>query len=147
MVATYGGIRRPWLELGMPEAMVASVAVAAADVTLTRDELAHAAYRVGVRHGRSVTLDWVDVRTYADVWECILREARAWAIGEVHFGVDVGFLPLTKRGRAVIRRLAALYGCTASALWFAIVHAYVARLAWWLALSAVPLGGVDDACR
>jgi hypothetical protein len=144
-MSTYGGIRRPWRELGMPEAMVARVAVVAADSTLTRDELAHAAYLVGVRHARSVTLDWVDVRAYVDVWDCILREAHAWANGEVHLGADVGFLPLTKRGRAVVRRLAASYGCTARALWFAIVHAYVARLAWWLALSAVPLGGVDDA--
>ena len=147
MLAAYGGLRRPWLELGMPEAMVASVAVAAADLTLTRDELAHAAYRVGVRHVRSASLDWVDVRTYGEVWDCIRREAHAWANGTVHLGADVGLVPLTKRGRAVVRRLADEHGCTASALWFAIVHAYVARLAWWLALSAVPLGGVDDACR
>ena len=138
MVPTYGGIRRPWLELGMPEAMVASVASVAADSTLTRQELAHAAYLVGVRHVRTATLDWVDVRTYGDVWQCILREARAWANGSVHLGADVGLVPLTRRGRAVVLRLAASYGCTPRALWFGIVHAYVARLAWWLALSAVP---------
>jgi hypothetical protein len=138
MLAAYGGLRRPWLELGMPEAMVASVAVAAADSTLTRDELAHAAYLVGVRHARSVTLDWVDVRTYGEVWDCIRREAHAWANGTVHLGADVGLVPLTKRGRAVVRRLADEYGCTPRALWFGIVHAYVARLAWWFALSAVP---------
>mgnify|MGYP003338842579 CR=1 FL=1 len=81
--------------------MVASVAVAAADVTLTRDELAHAAYRVGVRHVRTATLDWVDVCTYGDVWRCILREAHAWANGTVHLGADVGLVPLTRQiGRA-----------------------------------------------
>lgn len=137
MVATSGGVGRPWLELGMPEAMVARVASVAADSTLTRQELAHAAYLVGVRHVRTATLDWVDVRTYGDAWQCILREAHAWANGEVHLGADVGLVPLTRRGRAVMRRLAAAYGCTPRALWFAIVHAYVARLAWWLALSAV----------
>jgi hypothetical protein len=105
---------------------------------LTRDELAHAAYRVGVRHVRSAALDWVDVRTYGEVWDCIRREAHAWANGTVHLGADVGLVPLTKRGRAVVRRLADEHGCTASALWFGIVHAYVARLAWWFALSAVP---------
>ncbi|MBU6289371.1 MAG: hypothetical protein KGS10_14530 [Chloroflexi bacterium] len=138
MVPTYGGVGRPWLELGMPEAMVASVASVAADSTLTRHELAHAAYLVGVRQVRAATLDWVDVRTYGDVWQCILREAHAWANGTVHLGADVGLVPLTRRGRAVMRRLADSYGCTPRALWFGIVHAYVARLAWWLALSAVP---------
>lgn len=125
------------VELAIPEAMVADVAAAARDELLLRDALAGAAYRIGCRHVQSFTPDWVGVAVYGDTWPVILRAARAWASGQVHLGADVGELPLPKRGAAVMRRLARHYGCAAAALWYGLLHAYIARCAWWLALHGV----------
>lgn len=121
----------------VPTAMVVEAANAARDWRVPRDDLAHRALLIGSRHVAPLTVDWLDIHVHEQTWHAMQGEAQAWARGGAHLGVEVGLLPITKRTGAMLRRVARRHGCTPRALWFAIVHAQVARHAWAFARNEV----------
>lgn len=138
MLPAYGGLRRPWFDVGVPLSVVDAVAEAARDEAGCHERIADRAYVIGLLTRAPYTMDWVDVRMYGDVLDVLRQTADSWANGEVQVRLDVEALPLTKCGGAVLRRLAKRRGVCADALWAGLLEAHVARRAWRQVCPSVP---------